>query len=288
MRSGGRMMGLVAGCLMLAVSAGCASLDDHRRLEAANRNLRAEKEALAQDLFDARSNLTGFQSRSRSLERELSTNTELAANLRRENELLDGMAKAAQATMEEMAGKQGLGDITIRGPKLPVPLHEALKRFAADHPTAVAYDAVRGNVKWKSDLLFALGSDIVKQSSLESLQTFTQVIMSPPAAGFEVVVVGHTDNTPIVRAATKAKHPTNWHLSSHRAISVASVLRKYGYPAERIAVKGYGEFRPLADNSTAAGKSKNRRVEIYLVPKGTAIASRREASPSKALATVRP
>lgn len=288
MRCGGRVIGLVAGCFMLALSTGCASLDDHRKLEAANRNLRAEKEAMAQDLFDARSNLKGFQSRSGSLERELGTHNELIANLRRENQLLDGMAKAAQATMEEMAGKQGLGDITIMGAKLPEPLHEALKRFAADHPAAVAYDANRGNVKWKSDLLFALGSDIVKQASSQSLQTFTQIIMSPLASEFEVVVVGHTDNTPIVRTATKAKHPTNWHLSSHRAISVANVLRKYGYPANRVAVMGHGEYRPLADNSTAAGKSQNRRVEIYLVPKGTAIASRPNASPGKAVATVKP
>jgi chemotaxis protein MotB len=133
----------------------------------------------------------------------------------------------------------------------------------------VTYDAARGTVKWNADLLFALGSDVVKQTSIQSLNAFTNIMKSPSASGFEVVVVGHTDNVPIVRVETKAKHPTNWHLSVHRAISVASVLRSNGYDARRIGVMGVGEYRPIADNSTPAGASQNRRVEVYIVPLGS-------------------
>jgi chemotaxis protein MotB len=133
------------------------------------------------------------------------------------------------------------------------------------------YDSTRGTIQWKADLLFAIGSDVVKNSSIDALQGFTQVIMSPAAADFEVLVVGHTDSQRIVRTATKAKHPTNWHLSAHRAIAVAFALQKYGYPAGRAGVMGYGEYRPVADNATEAGKSQNRRVEIYLVPRGAIV-----------------
>jgi chemotaxis protein MotB len=170
-----------------------------------------------------------------------------------------------------MAGSQTLGDIALAGPRLPQPLDNALKRFADEHPTAVVYDALRGTVKWKSDLLFALGSDVVKESSLEAMRGFAEVIKSPIASDFEVIVVGHTDSHPIVKTQTKARHPSNWHLSAHRAISVASVLRNHGYPAERIGVMGYGEYRPIADNTTETGSSQNRRVEIYLVPKGVLV-----------------
>ena len=49
------------------------------------------------------------------------------------------------------------------------PLHAALKRFSDQHPSSVMYDAPRGTVKWKSDLLFPIGSDVVKASSTEAL-----------------------------------------------------------------------------------------------------------------------
>jgi chemotaxis protein MotB len=91
------------------------------------------------------------------------------------------------------------------------------------------------------------------------------------AADFDVIIVGHTCTRPIARSETKAKHPTNWHLSAHRAISVGFALQKYGYPAERTGVMGYGEYRPVADNATEAGASQNRRVDVYLVPRGAAL-----------------
>ena len=89
--------------------------------------------------------------------------------------------------------------------------------------------------------------------------------------GFEVVVVGHTDDRPVTRSETKAKHPTNWHLSAHRAIAVANILWKNGYQSSRVGVMGCGEYRPAADNSTEAGRGQNRRVEIYLIPTGSVV-----------------
>jgi len=269
MRGGGWMVGYVASGFSLAVLSGCVPLEKHRRLDAARRNLTAEKESLAQELFDARNVNDSLRTRVSSLDRELDTKDELVANLRKENELLDEMRNTAQSALEGMADRQVLPDIGITSPRLPARLDSALKRFADEHPTAVVYDPGRGTVKWKADLLFALGSDVVKESSKESLRSFTEVIKSSAAADFEVIVVGHTDNTPIVRPTTKTKHPTNWHLSGHRAISVAFALQKYGYAPKQIGVMGYGEYRPIADNATEAGKSQNRRVEIYLMPKGT-------------------
>jgi len=93
------------------------------------------------------------------------------------------------------------------------------------------------------------------------------IIDSPAAADFDAVIVGHTDNIPIVKPETKAKHPTNWHLSVHRAISVMNVLRGGAVAPDRLGVMGYGEYRPAVANDTKANRAKNRRVEVYLVPK---------------------
>jgi chemotaxis protein MotB len=262
---------VIGGCSMILLS-GCVSLAEHDRLRARNRTLVAEKESTSQELFDTRTSHEALKARVGLLERELAIKSELITNLRSENEVLDQMNAMSMAELERMGRKQ-LGDIMIVGPKLPEPLHNALKIFAEQQPGLVVYDEARGTVKWQSDLLFALGSDVVKESSLEGLRRFTEVLNSPAAADFEVVVVGHTDNRPIVRPETKARHPSNWHLSANRAISVASAVQRFNYPPERIGIMGYGEYRPLADNASEAGAAQNRRVEVYLIPRGSLVAS---------------
>ena len=82
----------------------------------------------------------------------------------------------------------------------------------------------------------------------------------------------HSENTEqfivnALRAATKAKHPTNWHLSAHRAISVQKILAGAGVAESRTAVVGMGEFRPIEPNkANKGGNPRNRRVEMYIVP----------------------
>ncbi len=268
MRGDVRMvMGALTG--LVWVSGGCVSVDQYRRLDAAHRNLVAEKQSVDQELYDTRTANEALRTRVGSLERETSTSSELAGNLRRENELLDEMRRKSQSELENLAGRANLGDITIAEARLPEPLHNAVKRFADEHPSEVVYDAGRGTVKWKADLLFPLGSDVVKDTSMDSLRSFTEVLKSTPAADFEVVIVGHTDNRPIVKPTTKAEHKTNWHLSAHRAISVGFALIKNGYTPERIGVMGYGEYRPMADNSVEAGASQNRRVDVFIIPRGS-------------------
>ena len=269
MRGGSRILGGVLGVVWLISAVGCVSLDDHRRMKAANRTLRAEKESLQQELFDERSVNDNLRTKVASLDREFGTQGELLTNLRSENDLLDEMRRTAQGALEDMQGRQGFADISA--PKLPAQLDSALKRFADGHPSEVTYDAARGTMKWRGDLLFPLGSDEVKPASLDGLRVFSNVLKSPAAVDFEVIVVGHTDNRPIKRATTRQKHPSNWHLSSHRAIAVGNVLLQNSYSPERVGVMGCSEYRPIAANSTESGASQNRRVEIYLVPTGTIV-----------------
>ncbi|MBU0717798.1 MAG: OmpA family protein [Planctomycetes bacterium] len=290
MRCGGRVTTLVVSSAVLIGASGCASIANHRRVKAQNRTLAAEKEQLQQDLFDLRGANESLRGRVGLLEQELAAKDELVVNLRGENQVLDDMRRLMQGELESLANQRNLSPIQITGPRLPAPLDNALKQFAAEHPSLVDYDSAHGTVKWKSDLLFALGSDVVNQTSMESLQSFTDIIKSPAAAAFEVVVVGHTDNRPISRPATKQQHPTNWHLSAHRAISVSSVLRQDGYPAGNIGVMGYGEYRPVADNGSDTGASQNRRVEIYLIPKGAIVPATASAGwevPGESLAFAR-
>jgi chemotaxis protein MotB len=80
---------------------------------------------------------------------------------------------------------------------------------------------------------------------------------------YEIIVSGHTDNTPI----HTAQFPSNWELSAARAMSVAKFLIDCRVAPERINIEGFGQYRPIGDNTHFLGREANRRVEISLVNK---------------------
>lgn len=88
---------------------------------------------------------------------------------------------------------------------------------------------------------------------LEYLSLITRELDVP------VSVSGHADNVPIRTEA----FPSNWELSAARAAGVARILVSGGQNPETVRVESYGEFRPVADNGSAQGRSRNRRVELF-------------------------
>jgi chemotaxis protein MotB len=77
---------------------------------------------------------------------------------------------------------------------------------------------------------------------------------------FTVVVQGYTDNKPI----DTAQFPSNWSLSVERAVSVVSLMGAKGVSGPQLAAEGFGEFAPIANNDTEAGRAKNRRVILVI------------------------
>lgn len=155
------------------------------------------------------------------------------------------------------------------GAPLPPEMNMMLQEFAQTSDM-IDFDASTGMLKFKSDLLFSPGSDQVNASAAESLKTLAGMMTSAEAKQFDIVVVGHTDDVPIKKPSTLKDHPTNWHLSVHRSISVQMLLVQNGIAPERLAVKGYGEFRPIEPNKpNKGGNPANRRVEIFIIPAST-------------------
>lgn len=151
---------------------------------------------------------------------------------------------------------------------LPVELSTMLEDFANQHDM-VEYDSSRGIVKFKSDLTFEKGSDVVNTSAASAVRSLAGILNTAEARKFDVVVAGHTDDIRIAREATKAKHPTNWHLSVHRAIAVKDVMESSNVEPKRLSVRGFGEYRPVEENlPNKKGNPKNRRVEIFVIPQG--------------------
>ena len=82
----------------------------------------------------------------------------------------------------------------------------------------------------------------------------------------QIQVSGHTDSNPISEKLA-SQFPTNWELSVSRAINVVRFLEeKANVPAKNLIASGYGQHHPIASNKSAAGRARNRRIEILLTP----------------------
>lgn len=110
-------------------------------------------------------------------------------------------------------------------------------------------------------ILFDLGKAEMKSDSTAVLDVISNIL---PNIENEIMVQGHTDNVPI----SSAQYKSNWELSTARAVNVIKYfIETKGFDPTRFSATGYGEYRPLVDNSTEANRAINRRVDILIVQK---------------------
>jgi len=114
-------------------------------------------------------------------------------------------------------------------------------------------------------VLFSSGGVSLTQNGTKILDKIAEVVQKYPDR--EIRVEGHTDNVGIA-LEFQNRFKSNWELSTARATSVLHYMRqKYNLDPNRLAAVGYGEYRPVAGNSTPEGRAKNRRVVIEVGPK---------------------
>jgi chemotaxis protein MotB len=166
-----------------------------------------------------------------------------------------------------MSGDSGGSSGFSNGGSLPSSLRSELASFAAKYSSVCEYDSSKGVVRFKSDACFATGSADLNEKGKSAAKALAALLASKNGAGFELMVAGHTDATPISKATTiKAGHKDNWYLSAHRAIAVGETLRGNHVHPRRLAMVGYAEQRPVASNATDSGRAANRRVEVLVMP----------------------
>jgi len=198
---------------------------------------------------------------------------QLAAAKESDNIEVEALQQEIAALEQDIAKKKELiasmqERLLLGGAALPVELSTLLEDFAKEH-NMVTYDSSRGVVKFESDLLFEKGSDKVASSAIQAVTSLCGILNSEEAKELDVIIAGHTDDIPVAKPETRAKHPTNWHLSVHRAIAVLNVMARSKIDPQRMSVRGFGEYRPAVENKTnKGGNAQNRRVEIYIVAKG--------------------
>ena len=119
-------------------------------------------------------------------------------------------------------------------------------------------------VTFDSGILFATGNSQLSPSAKSSLSKFAKEVLVPNS-DMDVSIMGYTDNAGWKNSTAEQSKAKNQQLSLQRAESVSNYLQSMGAKSTQIReVTGHGEDFPVADNSTAAGKKENRRVEVYL------------------------
>jgi len=112
-------------------------------------------------------------------------------------------------------------------------------------------------------IMFDSGEAQVKPEGQEVLRKIAAVLAQYPNR--QIHVIGHTDNVPI-RASSRSKYASNWELSTARATAAVRFLTEQaGVDPRRLGAVGYGEFHPLADNTTPEGRAKNRRIAVVVL-----------------------
>ena len=165
-------------------------------------------------------------------------------------------------TLEEVEKKHDLSEEILRERRNLIyaseQFVEVLEPFIDQELVSVKKHDFWIELEMNSELLFASGEAELSGKALPVLKKVSEIVRRMPNT---LNVEGHTDNVPINTVA----FPSNWELSSARATSVVRELVKDGIDPSRLSAIGYGEYHPIADNTTEQGRFENRRVVIVLM-----------------------
>ncbi len=242
----------VIGMGLVSTMGGCVAQGDWDRLYETNRTYKEQYETMKAERDEALATLDALRGQS-------SRSEALIAKLQQENGMLRDQLVGYGADLKSLQDR--MGGLTLSS--LDPETDKLLQQLADQYPDLITYDASRGVLKFASDLTFDSGSDVVKSDAKQSLSRLSDILRTPAASGYEVVVTGHTDSQRI-SSNTSKRFATNMHLSCGRAISVRQELVNDGVAPNKVEAAGWGEFRPAVANNSNGNTRENRRVEIFL------------------------
>ncbi len=169
--------------------------------------------------------------------------------------LEEDVARVAREKDEEIARLRGTHDDMVKTLQKEIDLGQVRITQLADRLTLSIVDKI----------LFPSGEDQITAQGRQVLKRVGAVLA--PVRDKVIRIEGHTDNVPTGKPL-RQRFPTNWELSAARATHVVRFLQETaGLDAAALEAVGMGEYHPVADNRSAAGRSQNRRIEIILYPR---------------------
>ena len=254
---------LVLAC-MLASS--CASKKD---LE----NCQLENKELTKNYQDAKEQLAASKARISSLEEQLAgskkayeaVQSALDKSLTNASQNNVSIEKLVDQINESNQYIRHLVEVKSKSDSLNMVLTNNLTRsLSREELKEVDVQVLKGVVyiSLADNMLYKSGSYEINERAAETLSKIAKIIKD--YKDYDVLIEGNTDNVPISRENIRI----NWDLSYLRASSVVQALQnQYGVDPKRLTAGGRGEYNPLSDNSTEAGKLRNRRTQIIITPK---------------------
>ena len=264
------VVALAAGCMLMSSCALKKDLD----------NCRMENSTLSGKYQDAREQLASANARIQSLEEQLAT-------ARKGNDKLQGALKDMQSSLNQSLSNASsnnvnisklvdqikeskqyirhLVDVKTKSDSLNLVLTNNLTRsLSKEELKEVDVQVLKGVVyiSLADNMLYKSGSYEINDRAAETLSKIAKIITD--YKDYDVLIEGNTDDVPILRENIR----NNWDLSCLRASSVVQYLQtKFGVDPKRLTAGGRGEYNPVASNSTAVGKQRNRRTQIIITPK---------------------
>lgn len=270
---------IYAGVVLFSFSA-CVGKKQYQSLLSDHQALQSRYDNLNQDHNKAQTDLTAGQVRIQSLEEQLAAEKANNASLKR-------ALASLQETLSKSMDQQSQGNVNIsklvdeinasnryiqhlvntknKSDSLNMVLTNRLTRsLSREELKDVDVQVLKGVVyiSLADNMLYKSGSYEISNLAGETLSKIAKIILD--YKDYDVLVEGNTDNVPISQTNIR----NNWDLSVLRASSVVQALQnQYGVDPKRLTAGGRGEYNPIGDNQTAAGKSRNRRTQIIITPK---------------------
>jgi chemotaxis protein MotB len=235
---------------------GCGGRDERdiariQELEAQLQSSASEQERMQQRISE-------LEQRNAELVARLQALGENVEALETERTSLQGSLSETQRALEELRERERQQQARL------ATFRQMLERFRAMIDAGRLRVRIFRNrmvVELPDNVLFDSGDAELKDGGQQTLAEVAQVLASIDGRQFQVA--GHTDNVPI----RSRRFPSNWHLSTARAVTVARFLiDQGGLGSERVSAAGYADTQPVDVNDTDEGRAHNRRIEIQLVP----------------------
>jgi chemotaxis protein MotB len=278
------MRTLASLALALALT-GCVSMETFKKKEADAARFRQEWEDEAAKRAVLQEKIAAMQAQ---LDTLVADAASLKEKIRSDEGTLSQKEAELRATRDRLAEVQALVDELSKSKRKLEAAKAELEKKSGEY--AQLASALRGEieagrielmelrgkttVKMKDKILFASGSATIGAEGRVALRKVADALRGLQSKAIRVD--GHTDNVP---TNPSGPFPTNWELSSARALAVVRFLQETGVDPTRLSAAGFGEFQPISANDTSDGKSLNRRIEITLVPLEGAVPAPPAAAP---------
>ncbi|MDB6064415.1 MAG: peptidoglycan-binding lipoprotein OmpA family [Pedosphaera sp.] len=190
---------------------------------------------------------------------QLDEATNKLANARAENQKSQDQITALQSQVADLEKDKEMAAHVAKG------LEDEMRSDLESKDVTISKLQGKLTVNILDRIMFDSGEAVLKPDGEAVMKKIGDILVKHPELKF-IHVIGHTDNIPI-RPGARSKFASNWELSSARAMAAVHFLTEQaGVDPHRVGAVGYGEFRPIADNTTAEGRAKNRRIAVTILP----------------------